>query len=84
METRMSPDDAATARTPSTATAADPVNDSGSGLRRLAGMLIVLGLAVETVTLFWEHPTSFLLFALGGASLVAAGILLYLWSLVRS
>ena len=84
METRMSPDDAATARTPSTPAAADPLDDSASGTRRLAGVLIVVGLMVETVTLFWEHPTSFLLFALGGASLVAAGVLMYLWSIVRS
>jgi len=34
---------------------------------KLAGLLVVLGLIVEAITLFWSHPTAFLVFLfLGG------------------
>jgi hypothetical protein len=34
---------------------------------QLSGLLIALGLVVEAVTLFWSHPTAFLVFlGLGG------------------
>ena len=49
---------------------------------RIAGALVVTGLAVECATLVWPHPTAFLAFALGGGTLIAAGIVIYLWSLV--
>lgn len=49
---------------------------------KLAGLLISLGLVVEVLTLFWSHPTAFLAFLLLGGVLVAAGVLLYLYSLV--
>lgn len=45
---------------------------------RLAGLLLGLGLLIEAATLFWPHPTAFLVFLLLGGVLVAAGILLYL------
>lgn len=47
---------------------------------KLAGLLLGAGLVVETVTLFWSHPTAFLVFLLLGGLLVAAGVLLYLLS----
>ena len=52
-------------------------------VRRLkrAGILVALGLLVEAVTLFWPHPTAFLVFLLVGGVLVAAGVLLYLWAI---
>lgn len=46
---------------------------------KLAGLLLGLGLLVETVTLFWSHPTSFLFFLLLGGLLVSSGVLLYLF-----
>ncbi len=45
---------------------------------RLAGLLLTLGLLIEAATLFWSHPTAFLVFLLLGGALVAAGIVLYL------
>jgi len=49
---------------------------------RVAGILLVAGLLVELVTLKWSHPTSFLFFLLLGGTLMAAGILIYLFSVV--
>lgn len=49
---------------------------------RRAGVLLLAGLVVEAGSLVWAHPTAFLTFALGGGSLVAAGVLLYLHALV--
>lgn len=49
---------------------------------RRAGLLVSLGLAVELATLAWPHPTAFLAFLLGGGVLVAAGVGVYLWSIV--
>lgn len=53
-----------------------------SRLLRVSSILVVLGLAVEIASLLWFHPLSFVLFAFVGAALVAAGILLFLASLV--
>jgi len=49
---------------------------------RLAGLLVVLGLIVEAVTLFWSHPTAFLVFLGLGALLVGLGVLCYLFAIV--
>ena len=49
---------------------------------RLAGVLIVLALMIEVFSLFWNRPIAFLLFMFGGGLLLAAGILIYLYSLV--
>lgn len=56
------------------------VGDSAPLVRRLrlAGLLLCLGLLIEAVTLFWPHPTAFLVFLLLGGTLVAAGVLVYL------
>ncbi len=48
---------------------------------RLAGLLLGLGLLIEAATLFWSHPTAFLVFLLLGGALVAAGVLLYLFTI---
>jgi hypothetical protein len=45
---------------------------------KLSGILVALGLLVEAATLFWAHPTAFLVFLLLGGALVAAGVLVYL------
>jgi len=49
---------------------------------RWSGILIVAGLIVQMFTLHWTHPLAFVAFLLIGCPLVAAGILLYLYSLV--
>jgi hypothetical protein len=51
-------------------------------LLRIASSLIILGLALEIVSLLWFHPLSFVLFAFAGATLIVLGILVYLASLV--
>ncbi len=48
---------------------------------RLSGLLIIAGLTVELITLHWSHPTAFLFFLLLGGTLMAVGILIYLFSL---
>ncbi len=47
-----------------------------------AGLLISVGLLVQAVTLFWSHPTAFLVFIGVGGLLVAAGGGRYLWALI--
>ena len=49
---------------------------------RIAGSLILAGLLVELITLKWSHPTAFLFFLLLGGSLMAIGMLFYLYSIV--
>lgn len=51
---------------------------------RLSGLLLILGLLVELGSLYWSHPTAFLFFLLLGGLLMAAGILIYLLSLVSA
>jgi uncharacterized membrane protein YczE len=51
---------------------------------RVAGVLVILGLAVELVTLHWSHPTAFMFFLLIGATLMGAGIVLYLLTLLAA
>jgi uncharacterized membrane protein YczE len=48
---------------------------------KLAGILVALGLVVEALTMFWRHPTAFLVFLFLGALLVGAGVLLYLFTI---
>ena len=50
---------------------------------RLAGGLILAGLAVEAASLGWNHPLSFFAFLGLGGLLLAAGILVYLVALVN-
>jgi hypothetical protein len=48
---------------------------------RWSGILIVVGLVVQILTLPWTHPLAFMCFLLVGCPLVGAGILVYLYSL---
>lgn len=45
---------------------------------RVSGALVMIGLLVEGITLFWSHPTAFLLFLVAGGVCLIAGILYYL------
>jgi hypothetical protein len=48
---------------------------------RIAGILIILGLLVEALSLIRIHPLSFLGFMFIGGGLLAAGVFTYLYSL---
>lgn len=50
---------------------------------RVSGVLLLLGLLVEAGSLLWSHPTAFLAFVFVGGLLLAAGVLLFLYSLLR-
>jgi hypothetical protein len=50
---------------------------------RISALCLVAGLLVELITLFSARPTAFLLFVGLGGLLIAAGILLYLFTLLR-
>jgi hypothetical protein len=52
------------------------------GKLKVAGYLLLAGLAVEGITLNWSHPTSFLLFIILGGVLILAGIAVYLIEVV--
>jgi len=49
---------------------------------RISGVLLILALLIELLTLLWDKPLSFLLFAFVGGVLFVAGVLIYLYSLV--
>ena len=49
---------------------------------RISGILIVLGLVVEALSLIRIHPLAFLGFMFVGGGLLVAGIAIYLYSLV--
>ncbi|HEV3037389.1 MAG TPA: hypothetical protein VHA33_06350 [Candidatus Angelobacter sp.] len=49
---------------------------------RAAGILIMLGLLVEALSLIWNHPLSFVAFLGIGGLMMFAGIIIYLVSLV--
>lgn len=49
---------------------------------RTAGILIILGLLVEAVSLIWNHPLSFVAFMGISGLLFAVGIVVYLLALV--
>jgi hypothetical protein len=49
---------------------------------RSAGILLILGLFVEAICLLWARPLAFIVLVCGGGSLCAAGVVVYLYSLV--
>jgi hypothetical protein len=49
---------------------------------RISGILTILGLLVEALSLIRIHPLSFLGFMFIGGGLLAAGVLTYLYALV--
>jgi hypothetical protein len=49
---------------------------------RISGIFILLGLIVEVASLQWSHPTAFLVFSFIGGPMEAAGIVIFLYSLV--
>ena len=51
---------------------------------RISGILVILALVVEALSLCWNTAFSFMSFVLVGGLLFASGILLFLYSLVSS
>jgi hypothetical protein len=51
---------------------------------RISGILVVLGLIVEALSLCWNNALSFMSFVVFGGFFLASGILLFLYSLVSS
>jgi hypothetical protein len=51
---------------------------------RMSGILVILGLVVEALSLFWNNALSFMSFVMLGGLFFASGILLFLYSLVSS
>ena len=51
---------------------------------RMAGILTAVGLVVQLITLLWNQPNAFLLFAFLGVPLVIAGCAVFLYSVVTS
>lgn len=51
---------------------------------RLAGMLLIAGLLVEAICLFWARPLAFILLVCGGGLLCASGIVVFLYSLLSA
>ncbi len=51
---------------------------------RVSGILIILGLLIELVTLKWSHPTAFLFFLLVGGLFIFVGMVMYLLTLVSA
>jgi hypothetical protein len=49
---------------------------------RISGVLLLLGMAVEVISLMWSNPTAFLVFSSVGFFFFAAGLGFYLFSLV--
>ncbi len=49
---------------------------------RLAGILVGVGLVIQMLTLLWTHPLAFVAFLVLGCPILAAGVLLFLYSLV--
>ena len=62
------------------------LNQSSSMERRIriAGVLLVIGLVIEAVSLAWAHPTAFIVFFVFGGLSLAAGMLLYLHAVVST
>jgi predicted membrane channel-forming protein YqfA (hemolysin III family) len=51
---------------------------------RISGILIVLGLLVEALSLIHIHPLAFLAFMFIGGALLIAGIGIYLYSIASA
>jgi hypothetical protein len=49
---------------------------------RVSGILVILGLLIEALTLVWNHPISFWLFVLAGGGFLLSGIAVFLYCLV--
>ena len=51
---------------------------------RISGILLILGLVIEGLSLCWNNAFSFMSFVVIGGLFFASGIMLFLYSLVSS
>jgi hypothetical protein len=51
---------------------------------RVSGILIILGLIVEAISLIRIHPLAFMAFMIIGGALLVAGVATYLYALVSA
>jgi len=51
---------------------------------RVAGFLVVAGLAVEIASFFWVHPIAFMGFLVVGCGFLGLGIVVFLWTLLSA
>ena len=61
---------------------ATDVNSAMNSKLQLSGILTMVGLAMETFSLFWNKPLSFLIFLSVGGLFILVGIVIYLYSVV--
>ncbi|HET9402772.1 MAG TPA: hypothetical protein VFO34_17635 [Candidatus Acidoferrales bacterium] len=59
-----------------------PANPKMARALRVSGLLLVIGLLIELISLHFNHPLSFLGFMFVGGGLIVLGVLVYLWALV--
>jgi hypothetical protein len=50
---------------------------------RFSGVLLIVGLVIEAVSLLFNHPLSFMGFIIVGGTLLGLGVVLYLISLAE-
>jgi hypothetical protein len=63
------------------------MDENSSGLQqrlKVAAYLLIAGLIIEAVTLYWSSPLSFMLFIGVGGTLIALGIIVYLIAIVTT
>jgi hypothetical protein len=54
-----------------------------SKVLRVSGIFLIIGLAIEAVSLMFNHPLSFMGFIIVGGATLGVGVLLFLYSLVE-
>jgi hypothetical protein len=63
------------------------MKDEGTAMLRklrISGILLIVGLVIEALSLGWNNTLSFMSFVVVGGLFFASGILVYLYSLVSS
>lgn len=56
------------------------LSPTGTKVVRASALMIAVGVLVQLVTLTWDHPTAFVVFAVVGGLLVALGVIGFFWS----
>jgi hypothetical protein len=49
---------------------------------RVSGILLILGLLIEGLTLVWNHPISFSVFLFVGGGFLLSGIVVFLYTFI--
>jgi hypothetical protein len=51
---------------------------------QIAGIILIIGLAIEALCLLWARPISFVIFVAAGGLFLFAGVVVFLFSLVSA